>query len=148
MGGRVYAGGRVYTGAGRLRQADILVEGGIIRRIAPRIVGEGQERVDCAGLILAPGFIDLHAHLREPGFEEKETIASGTALAKRSGFQTVCAMPNLNPAPDAPETARVELEAIGAGRAGGHAHLWHDYQGPCRARTGGYRRPRAPGVRL
>ena len=68
MGGRVYAGGRVYTGAGRLRQADILVEGGIIRRIAPRIVGEGQERVDCAGLILAPGFIDLHAHLREPGF--------------------------------------------------------------------------------
>ena len=115
MGGRVYAGGRVYTGAGRLRQADILVEGGIIRRIAPRIVGEGQERVDCAGLILAPGFIDLHAHLREPGFEEKETIASGTALAKRSGFQTVCAMPNLNPAPDAPETARVELEAIARG---------------------------------
>ena len=115
MGGRVYAGGRVYTGAGRLRQADILVEGGIIRCIAPRIVGEGQERVDCAGLILAPGFIDLHAHLREPGFEEKETIASGTALAKRSGFQTVCAMPNLNPAPDAPETARVELEAIARG---------------------------------
>lgn len=112
MGGRVYAGGRVYTGAGRLSQADILVEGGIIRRIAPRIVGEGQERVDCAGLILAPGFIDLHVHLREPGFEEKETIASGTALAKRSGFQTVCAMPNLNPAPDAPETARMELEAI------------------------------------
>ena len=113
MGGRVYAGGRVYTGAGRFVQADILVEGGTIRRIAPRIAGE--ERVDCTGLILAPGFIDLHAHLREPGFEEKETIASGTALAKRSGFQTVCAMPNLNPAPDAPDTAQVELEAIARG---------------------------------
>ena len=50
MGGRVYAGGRVYTGAGRLRQADILVEGGIIRRIAPRIVGEGRRTRGLRGI--------------------------------------------------------------------------------------------------
>ena len=49
------------------------------------------------GLIVCPGFIDLHCHLRQPGFEEKETIATGTQAAARGGFTTVCCMPNTNP---------------------------------------------------
>ena len=109
MGARVYAGGQVYRN-GRLDVLDICVEDGIITAIGKDLPGE--DRVDCTGKIITPGFIDLHVHLREPGYEKKETIASGTALAKKSGFQTVCAMPNLNPAPDAPETADVELAAI------------------------------------
>ncbi|MBE5765732.1 MAG: dihydroorotase [Clostridiales bacterium] len=109
MGARVYAGGQVYRN-GRLDELDICVEDGIITAIGKDLPGE--DRVDCTGKIITPGFIDLHVHLREPGYEKKETIASGTALAKKSGFQTVCAMPNLNPAPDAPETADVELAAI------------------------------------
>ena len=53
--------------------------------------------VDAAGLIICPGFVDLHCHLREPGFEDKETIATGTKAAAKGGFTTVCCMPNTNP---------------------------------------------------
>ncbi|MGH2500037.1 MAG: amidohydrolase family protein, partial [Candidatus Limnocylindria bacterium] len=66
-----------------------------------RIAGD-DERVDGRGLIVAPGFIDLHAHLREPGFEESETVATGAGAALRGGFTTVCAMPNTEPACDSP----------------------------------------------
>ena len=63
-------------------------------------IGPGNERVDGARLIVAPGFVDLHAHLREPGFEDSETIATGAHAALRGGFTTVCAMPNTEPAID------------------------------------------------
>ncbi|MDO4758226.1 MAG: dihydroorotase, partial [Rikenellaceae bacterium] len=65
-----------------------------------------------AGRCLVPGLVDVHVHLREPGFEHKETVATGTAAAARGGFTLVCSMPNLNPAPDAPETLGVQLAAI------------------------------------
>lgn len=71
-------------------------------RIEDARVGDGGERVPGAGLLLLPGLVDLHAHLREPGFEDSETIATGAAAALRGGFTTVCAMANTDPAIDSP----------------------------------------------
>ncbi len=73
----------------------------------------GPERtIDGRGLVLAPAFCDLHVHLRQPGFEQKETIKTGTRAAARGGFTTVCAMPNLSPVPDSAEHVRVQLDIV------------------------------------
>ena len=64
--------------------------------------GAEADGIDDRGVVVAPGFIDLHAHLREPGNEDAETIASGLAAAAHGGFTTVCAMPNTTPALDEP----------------------------------------------
>jgi dihydroorotase len=79
---------------------DILVVDGKIARLAERIDDRSAETVDGAGLVAAPGFIDAHVHLREPGYEYKETIASGTAAAVAGGFTAVCCMPNTAPVND------------------------------------------------
>jgi len=80
---------------------DVLIEGGEIKGVTTSIPApDGGTIIKATGLIVCPGFIDLHCHLREPGFEYKETIASGTAAAARGGFTTVCAMPNTNPVAD------------------------------------------------
>ena len=72
----------------------------------------GDRVVDLEGLHLVPGLVDVHVHLREPGFTYKETIATGTAAAAHGGYTTVCSMPNLSPAPDSPEHLAVQLDAI------------------------------------
>lgn len=80
---------------------DILVEDGIIQRIGSNIPSTGNVEVyDLKGKIVAPGFIDMHVHLREPGFEHKETIETGTLAAASGGFTAVCCMPNTSPAID------------------------------------------------
>jgi dihydroorotase len=73
-------------------------------------LGDSEKVVDCQGLVLVPGFVDLHCHLREPGFEHKETIATGTRAAAAGGFTTVCCMPNTDPAIDTAGTLQYVLD--------------------------------------
>ena len=68
--------------------------------------------VDASSFVILPGFVDVHVHLREPGFSYKETIRSGSLAAAHGGYTVVCAMPNLNPVPDSLENLRPELDAI------------------------------------
>ena len=77
--------------------ADVLIADSRIAEVGPNSSKDATASIDASGLIVCPGFVDIHAHLREPGFEHKETIASGTLAAARGGFTTVCAMPNTEP---------------------------------------------------
>lgn len=111
-------GGRVLSPADGLDGTlDILVEGGLIGhigQIAPHSPSQGapraDETLDASGQIVSPGFIDLHVHLREPGGEESETLATGLAAAVSGGFTAVCPMPNTHPINDNPELTRVMVE--------------------------------------
>ncbi len=92
------------------RVADLLLQGGLVRGVHGHIDPPEDARViDAAGKVVCSGFVDLHCHLREPGFEDKETIATGTRAAARGGFTTVCAMPNTNPAIDSPAVVEFVL---------------------------------------
>lgn len=79
---------------------DVLIEGDKIAKVAEGIEAEGAEVRDLAGKYLVPGLVDIHVHFREPGFEHKEDIASGTRAAAKGGFTGVCTMPNTNPVTD------------------------------------------------
>ena len=109
---RLFAGGQVYR-RGRLQRLDVAVDQGRIVAvsdfIAPRPTWEVTQ---LAGRLLTPGFVDVHVHLREPGFFYKETIASGTLAAASGGYTALCAMPNVKPAPDTPAALEPTLEAI------------------------------------
>lgn len=92
--------------AGRDGIFDVLIADGIIQKV-DRDIDAGYDRaVDAAGLWVMPGLIDLHVHLREPGFEYKETIKTGAMAAAAGGFTTICAMPNTKPVTDSAETVR------------------------------------------
>ena len=102
-------GGRVIDPAQSLDQVgDVLLRDGLVTAIGPNLNADEAEVIEATGQIVCPGFIDLHCHLREPGYEAKETIATGTAAAAAGGFTTVCCMPNTLPVLD---TAPV-LEAL------------------------------------
>lgn len=102
-------GGRVIDPAQSLDQVgDVLLRDGLVAAVGPNLNADEAEIIEAAGQIVCPGFIDLHCHLREPGYEAKETIATGTAAAAAGGFTTVCCMPNTLPVLD---TAPV-LEAL------------------------------------
>lgn len=107
------AGGRVFDPGRSLDEtADVLIEAGVILEIGPGLARDGAEFIDATGMLVVPGFVDIHAHLREPGFEHKGTVATETAAAARGGFTTVCAMPNTDPAPDSASAIESLLERI------------------------------------
>ena len=95
------------------RKVDVLVADGKIAAIGESLCADEQTEVfDAEGCIVTYGLADVHVHLREPGYSAKETITTGTRAAARGGVTTVCSMPNLQPAPDAPETIAVEQQMI------------------------------------
>lgn len=102
--------------------ADVLIEDGKISAVAPALKAPaGTTVLQAAGRLVLPGFVDLHVHFREPGFEYKETIESGTAAAVAGGFTSVCAMPNTNPVNDNQSITEFMLDRA---KAAGKAHLY------------------------
>ena len=113
MNTRILLKGGTVVRNGLIERADVYVVDGKIARVAADIQpAEGDKIYDCTGLTIMSGLVDLHVHLREPGFSSKETIATGTAAAAHGGFTTVCSMPNLAPAPDTMENLQQQLDII------------------------------------
>jgi dihydroorotase len=90
--------------------ADVWVEDGLIKGVGANLSPSGAEVFDATGLIVAPGFIDMHVHLREPGFEHSETIESGARAAAAGGFTSICPMPNTAPVNDSPTVTTYIIE--------------------------------------
>jgi len=91
-------------------ELDVFVEDGVIRQIGPGLAQSADEVIDARGQVVAPGLIDIHVHLREPGDEISETIETGLQAAVAGGFTTVCPMPNTKPIIDRAELVRATLE--------------------------------------
>ncbi len=103
--------GRVIDPAANIDAAqDVLIDKGAIAKVGANLSAEGAEVFDATGLIVAPGFIDLHCHLREPGQELSETIETGTKSAAKGGFTAVCCMPNTQPVNDTASVTRGIVE--------------------------------------
>lgn len=114
-------GGSVYC-SGTFHNMDIAVADGRIVSIAPSLPREGYTIIELHNdLLVVPGFVDVHVHLREPGFSYKETITSGTKAAAAGGYTAVCAMPNLNPVPDSVEHLEEQLHRI---RSDAQVHVY------------------------
>ena len=104
-------GGRVVDPARNIdSQLDILIENGTIAHQGRGLGAEGAQVLDAAGLVVAPGLVDMHVHLREPGFEAKETVATGCAAAAKGGVTTLVAMPNTLPVTDCPDMVALVRE--------------------------------------
>jgi dihydroorotase len=117
--------GRILDPASKMDAAlDIFLDGEKIKEVAPAGKITAQQNIevfDAAGLIVAPGFIDLHAHLREPGQESSETIETGTRAAARGGFTAVCCMPNTKPVNDNASVTRFMLDRA---KVAGSVRVW------------------------
>jgi dihydroorotase len=107
----VLKGGRVIDPSqGIDDRLDVLVEDSHVQKVGKRFDTRGARIIDVTGRLVCPGFIDLHCHLREPGREDKETIATGTRAAAAGGFTAVCAMPNTDPVNDRAGITRAILD--------------------------------------
>lgn len=105
--------GQINTRKNMTTPAEIWIEDGRIKAIGTGFSeAEFDEVFDAKGQLITPGLVDVHVHLREPGFTYKETIEAGTRSAARGGFTTVCAMPNLNPVPDTAEKLKQVYDII------------------------------------
>lgn len=109
--------GKVAGADNGLAAKHILIEGSVIAKIVAAedadghgLPTDGHETIDAQGRLVSPGFIDMHVHLREPGFEHKETIATGTRSAAKGGYTAIACMPNTRPVADTPETLKFVLE--------------------------------------
>src|SRR6185437_7785360 len=134
------AGGTIVNADAKPKLGDVLITNGKVADIAApgKIPSKNHSVIDARGLCVAPGFIDLHVHLREPGQSHKETIATGTAAAAAGGFTSVCAMPNTMPVNDSPEITRwmqaterdavVKLHPIAAATMGSQGEHLTDFR--------------------
>src|SRR5246127_2913389 len=100
---------------------DVLLDGALISKVGANLAANGAELFRAKGLVVAPGFIDLHCHLREPGQESSETIETGPRAASRGGFTAVCPMPNTRPVNDNASVTRAILERAAAVAC---THVW------------------------
>ena len=117
--------GRVVDPASKTDRAlDVLLDGEKVKEVGPAgkvSAPQNTEVFDASGLIVAPGFIDIHVHLREPGQESSETIETGTRAAARGGFTAVCCMPNTKPGNDNASVTRSIVERAAAAAS---IHVW------------------------
>lgn len=104
-------GGAVFLN-GSFHNMDIAISEGRIVSVSPSLPREGFSVIELHNHLIVPGFVDVHVHLREPGFSYKETVFSGTSAAAAGGYTAVCAMPNLKPVPDSMEHLQVQLDLI------------------------------------
>jgi len=94
-------GGRLVDPAsGHDGVADVLLDGAVVAEVGPDLEAAGARQVDCGGLVVCAGFVDLHVHLREPGREDAETVETGSRAAALGGYTAVCPMPNTDPVAD------------------------------------------------
>src|SRR5689334_12615079 len=113
-GSLLIKGGHLIDPAAKINAPmDILLRDGRVAEVAPpnKVRASADEKFDARGLVVAPGFIDLHVHLREPGQNYKESVATGTSAAAAGGFTSVCCMPNTSPVVDSPEWVAWLLQA-------------------------------------
>jgi dihydroorotase len=111
MSSLLIKGGRVISPEDSLDGVlDVLVENGVVSQIAPNLPAHADDTLDARGLVICPGLVDIHAHLRVPGGEISETLETGLAAAVAGGFTSVCAMPNTRPVNDSPESTRAMIE--------------------------------------
>lgn len=103
---------QIVNNEGNIENTSVVIENGVITKIGTNETINDAQVIDGKGMLLSPGFIDVHVHLREPGGEHKETIESGTKAAAKGGYTTICAMPNTRPVPDTVENFTHVLDLI------------------------------------